>query len=320
MMIKKIFFTHIPYDGYFSYKDEIKLYPSMSKIEEDIGHKPSIIEFKVEEGKKEFFEEKKRVGKVKFPVPKDAVQAVVANNRYHELLRLFSLFTNYHHFTYKNHQSWCIHLGTKGFKRDSINWGQEIVPSFIKMDFNPKTPVAESQEMKEYYGGMAIEKFTPTVIHPENLATLLEKYFTFSDEMKDVFDKSLRLFNQALEIMSTMPSLSIVAYISSIENLVTHQHLGEPEDTCDCGQIKYGVSKKFKSFICDSIKAESNRKRNKYVDMIYDLRSKIVHAGGLHLNDLDNYFWKLNEEENPFLLFEIEQITRISIINWFIKQ
>lgn len=315
----KIFFTYIPYEGCFQYKDKIKIYPSKTRIEEYIAHKPAILEFNLEEAEQQFFE-KKQEGKVEYPVPKGVVQAKAADNMYHELLRVFSLLTNYRHFTYNHHQAWCKHTDSKEFNSSSIKWSQELVPAFLDINFDSDTSQISYQDTESYYGAFFLEHITPTIIYPENMEVLLDHYFSLPEVTKEVLDKSLRLFNQAIEIANKMPSLAIVAYISAIENLVTFQHQGEPQDLCGCGEIKYGVTKKFKTFVKEFIDAGSNTKKNKYVDTIYNIRSKIVHAGGLHVDDLDKNFWEKNKSENPFLLFEIQQVARISLINWLIRQ
>jgi hypothetical protein len=107
--------------------------------------------------------------------------------------------------------------------------------------------------------------------------------------------------------------------VSAIENLVSYDNNGK-EDTCKCGEIKYGVTRKFNTFVKQYLTASTEKEKNEYVDKIYDTRSKIVHAGGLHIYDLDQNFWDMwgKEELKDYLFLQnIESITRICLINWY---
>lgn len=314
---KKIFFTNVPYTGCYKYKDQFLIYPAPIKIEEYIHHKPAIIEFNSEEAKPEFFTDSHLPTNIKFPVPPDTVQAVSDQHKCNELLRLLSLLTNYSHFGYTLYQAWFVPIGSerKGFP--SAKWGQEMVPKIGEKDFNPVSEEVGKKDSLKYYGDNLFKRITNEITYPDSIEQLLDKYFELEELDKQALDKSIRLFNQGLEVKTKMPSMAIVAFISAIENIITYDNIDEPEDTCKCGEIKYGVTKKFKKFVSSFIKAESKRKRDKYVDNIYTLRSQIVHAGGLHIGDLDRNFWEKEKGENPFMLNEIEQIARICLINWF---
>ncbi len=311
----KVFFTMVPYGGSFKYKDEFLIYPPPSNTEDYIQHKPAILEFNNEEASPEYFDDPDHPNT--YPVPQSAVQAQSDQRKCDELLRLLSLLTNYSHFQYPNFKAWFIPIDTKMGEFPLARWGQAFIPSIDLESSTPKYDEVAKKDSVKYYDDNFFRRITDEVVYPETIEELLDKYFLLEEKHREVLDKSIRLFNQGLELETKMPSMAVVAFISAIENIVTYDSSGTPEDTCKCGEIKYGVTKKFRVFVGRYIRAESNTQRKKYVEDIYGLRSKIVHAGGLHAGDLDSNMWEGNQEENPFLLNEIEQVTRICLINWF---
>ncbi len=294
------------------------IYPASIPIEGSIHHKPAVIEFNTENAEPEFFNEPHLPKNVKYPVPKGMVQSAVNQNKYNELLRLLSLISNYYHFGYTSDQAWYIPISPERQGFQSAEWGQKMPPDIDKNEFDPKTRIeVNKKDSLEYYGDNLFNRITNEIIYPDTVEQLLDKYFELAESDKQILDKSIRLFCHGLELNAKIQSMAIVAFISSIENIVTFNHKDEPEDSCECGEIKYGVTRKFKKFVGKHIKAESNTKLKKYVDKIYDLRSKIVHSGGLHVGDLDRKMWVTPKlDEDTFLIQEIEQICRICLVNW----
>ncbi len=317
---KKVLFTHAPYAGYFKYKDQFLIYPWPHKIAGYIHHKPAIIEYYTEKAEPEYFDDPNLPKNIKFPLPESFVQGQLARQRFIDLLRLLSLLTNYLYFDYAAHKAWFIPMDPES-KEPFLpaKWGQEFSPTIDEENFRLESEYdeIEKKESVSYFGDKFSKRITSKVTYPESMEKLLDKYFDLSEQDKNVLNTSIILFTQGLELATNKQSLAIVAFISSIENLITYDHKDEPEDTCKCGEIKYGVTKKFKTFVSNFIKAESKTQLKKYVDDIYNLRSKIVHAGGLHIGDLDKTFWETSREEYPFIVNEIEQIARICLINWF---
>ncbi len=317
---KKIFFTHTPYAGYFKYKDQFLIYPVPNKIEDYVRHKPAIIEFYTEKAEPAYFDDPSLPKHIKFPLPESFAQGQLAHQRYIDLLRLLSLLTNFLHFDYTGYQAWFVPI--EPASKDPFipaKWGQEFTPTIDEGNFGPESECdeIEKKESVSYFGDNLFKRITSKVTYPESMEELLGKYFDLSEQDRNVLNTSIILFTQGLELATNKQSLAIVAFISSIENLITYDHKGEPEDTCKCGEIKYGVTKKFREFVSNFIKAESKTQLKKYVDDIYDLRSKIVHASVLHIGDLDRNFWETSRGKNPFIVNEIEQIARICLINWF---
>ena len=317
---KKILFTYTPYAGYFKYKDQFFIYPAPIKIGDYVHHKPAIIEFNTEKAEPEFFDDLTLPKNIKFPVPESTVQAQLIQHRYIELLRLLSLLTNYPHFSYTLYQAWFVPIELEIEEPSRlVKWGQEQVPTIGEENLSPESEYdeIEKKESVSYFGDHFFKRITSKVIYPDSMDELLDIYFDLSEQDKNVLDPSMILFTQGLELATNKQSLAIVAFISAIENLVTYDHKGEPEDKCECGEIKYGVTKKFKAFVSKFIKAESTTKLKEYVDEIYDFRSKIVHTGGLHIGDLESKFWESRPENGRFIVNDIEQIARICLINWF---
>lgn len=323
MTSKKVFFTHTPYAGYFKYKDQFLVYPASIEVEEYVNHKPAVIEFYTEKAKPEFFDDPKLPKNIKYPVPESAAQAQLNHQTYVDLLRLLSLLTNYSHFSYGSYQAWFTPIDLeKPGSFSPAKWGQESVPTIDEENLDPESEYdeIERKESINYYGDNLFERISTKVIYPDLMEQLLEKYFDLSEQEKNVLNTSIILFTQGLDLATSKPSLSIVAFISAIENLITYDYRDEPEDTCKCGDIRYGVTRKFKDYVREFIRAESKTKLNRYVDDIYNFRSTIVHAGGLHIGDLHNKIWEAPREENRFIVDEIEQIARISLVKWLSKR
>ncbi len=313
---KRTFFTDIPYKGYYKYRDQFLIYPAAIELEGYINHIPTIIEFSVEEAKPEFYELPDLPLGVRQPVRQSFVQNQYNQHRFNEILRLLSLLTNYYHFTYTPSNSWFVEIEPEP-SFPPIKWGQAMTPDIDENDCKPANKEVEERDSVKYYGDNFIQKKSHFVTYPDSIEQLLDKYYKLPGPHKCALYKSIKLFNQGLELKHKMPSMAIVAFISAIENVITYDNTGKPEDTCQCGEIKYGVTRKFKTFVGNYIAAESNTQRKKYVNDIYNLRSKIVHAGGLHVGDLDSNFWEYPKVDDLRTLEEIEQIARVSIINWF---
>ncbi len=138
---KRIFFTRIPYSGYFKYRDMFLIYPASIPIEQYIHHKPVVIEFNTENAGPEFFNEPHLPKEIKYPVPKGMVQSTVNQSKYNELLRLLSLISNYYHFGYTSGQAWYIPIGPESQGFPSAEWGQKMPPDIDKNAFDSKTRI-----------------------------------------------------------------------------------------------------------------------------------------------------------------------------------
>lgn len=323
MVHKNVILTQIPYKGLFQYKDVFKIYPFLPVPDSYIRHFPTILEFSINP----LIDKHIEIDDINLSsfINSNNGDVITEGQRIttfrNELLRMLSLLTNYYHFSYSINQSWFVPINTNSVGIPSPVWGQQWAP-LIENDYNTvEFDKIELKKAQEYYGENFLHRVTNFILYPDDMDQLLDRYFALNDIDKDAFDKSIRLFYQGLILRNEMKSMSIVAFISSIETLANFDNINEPRDKCsECGNMKFSVAKKFKVFVEGSISAVSISQRKKYIKKIYDLRSRIVHTGLLHLSDMDRGFWNSTYQAEPFIVEDIEQIARISLINWLKKK
>ena len=166
-----------------------------------------------------------------------------------------------------------------------------------------------------------IEKYNHSnqqVSFPTNIDLFFSNYFELEKNYLHRFRMSLMLYYNSIDIRTYSPSMSFVALISVIENLVDFE--GEITkfkiDKCtSCGQDKFKVSRRFKDFMikyCENDSTEFKR----YLGKVYSLRSDIAHSGELLYNDYANTEYDFNGENkvNTLKLF-----VRIALFKWIIK-
>ncbi len=328
MIDKKIFLTHRAYNGYFRYKDKFQIYPPSKKL---FGNDfnpftphPSIIEILEEPEEKYYSKDELRM------MPPMLARYNIDRNNFVEILKILSLTTNFIHFENPKSdiQRWFIPIPNKNW--DEPQYGQIVYPKIIedweqKNFSKPKFKKVKKIDSFKYFnnGKPKGDGFNMSIDYPDNIEYLLDIYFNLDKDIKKVLDNSINLFYQGIEIMSKSTSLSIVAFISAIENLANCDNRKNPEPKCSkCDNKKHNTSKKFKELVSKSISGDLT-----IINEIYNLRSRIVHNGELHIADLRDFlknkdysFDNKDLRNNPIILYEIEQITRICLVNWYKKK
>lgn len=125
------------------------------------------------------------------------------------------------------------------------------------------------------------------------------------------------LYYNAIDIRKYSPSMSYVALISAIENLIDFEKeisKTKFEKCKSCGQTKYQLGKRYKEFMMKYCGNEDPRFK-KYLANAYSKRSCIAHLGKLFYNDYASTELDMNGDEE---INSLKLNTRIAIYNWII--
>lgn len=140
-------------------------------------------------------------------------------------------------------------------------------------------------------------------------------YFKMDVKSRDKIFASTSLYNKAEEIFVKFASMAVVAYASSIENLVDFDDKEKKIKCSKCGQVEYRSTQKFRDFLylyCGN--------KNEYEKIIrknfYSDRSRIVHSGFLLGIDVDQTVFDVCEYE---LIGKFSAIVRSSIFNYIVN-
>lgn len=188
---------------------------------------------------------------------------------------------------------------------------------FAEKFIEPKNPKMNLQDM----GALYSREYTlgDTLSLPDNIDSILDKYFTLEGDLFIRYRMSLMLFFNSISINSISPSMCFVALISSIENLVDVE--GEINkikyENCEtCSQVKYKVSRRFKDFLIHYVEQDSID-FIRFLNKIYTTRSNITHIGELLYNDFadtDIDFSSLN------MLNTLKKVVRVALVNWLLAR
>lgn len=150
-------------------------------------------------------------------------------------------------------------------------------------------------------------------IHPE-VDVFLEKYFGLNPEDREKYNSSLFLYKIGQDSLAISASISMLAYISSIENLMdfeVERNKTENEVCPACNQKKFRISARFKEFMGKF----SFMKEKKILDKIYTNRSQITHAGALLSLDKDIILYADKKIQE---IFDIQFYVRSALFNYMI--
>lgn len=297
-IIKQTIKTSLPISGHFKYEDVFQIYPSTikhSNITEkwlDIeyntkyhNHNQIVNNISDNNDKEEYIKHRKETSHINFLKILISLLTISTNNKYED-----------------PNQGWVgnnISKGNKIEKFSEINDLHSIRknPNRIFQDFNSCSEFLSIQDTCDLY---------------------FKKYFSLSEDSKKRYNASIFLYNNMTKVRPISASLSIIGYISSIENLADHESKikGETIERCEkCGQLMYKVSRKFKDFMKKYSSFDKDINSNKVIDQFYSRRSKITHAGELlYMDYIQNEF---PVEEYRYLV-SLEKHVRVALYNYLI--
>jgi hypothetical protein len=122
---------------------------------------------------------------------------------------------------------------------------------------------------------------------PDSAEKYLDRVFSLVPENAKQFDIASTWLSQANALWSQSSSAALMALVSAIEALLQKTH-----ETCkECGQSKFEITKKFKTFLKQHVSGIEDNFPEEY-KAIYTTRSGLAHGGDLLVADLEpwNYF------------------------------
>lgn len=189
---------------------------------------------------------------------------------------------------------------------------QEIIPNFSDISdlFEIRCrPSKISQRMK------CNDQFVE--IHP-NAGVFFGNYFKLNPRARNRYNASIFLYSNGEELLVKCASMAVVAYASSVENIIDFEKSRKREmvSICDkCGQKQHKISLGFREFL--QLHSNSDLDRgNSLFNKFYSTRSKIVHAGSILDFDRMQTIFPVKEYEN---LVEFSALVRISLFNYLVN-
>lgn len=322
---KVIVFCSNPLIGKFRFNDLFQIYPLKSEYAPTSGlvkFYPVVLEY--------------HLGKIEAePVPKgleDVAQELTLlkhnSNVQKEILNLLSIISNYHFFVPDVMPQWFINLDESKSK-DEIDsqvsqpglniytypqlQAETKITTFSTVDY----PNVELVQHQDYYSHFGLD-VDEVVKFPEHIDATIHKYYTVVGEEYEAVISAIAQIVNGIDLRDRMKSLSFLSFVSSIETMVNFENKNVQVDSCkSCGQPMFKVMSKFREYIFKY--GIDNDKLKKEVDKIYSLRSKMVHAGLLLLND-NLIDWGNDKQHTAewHIHMSLMHLSRLTLVNWML--
>lgn len=330
---KTIFFTKVPIEGVYKYKDIFQIYPAQlesqpfSRYQE---HFPGILEYWTSEEDKLNLENKFDEAKTNLNELYERTGMKI--NKEDRILALLSTFTNNIFFRYSSTEgSWGIPMLHDELTDDINNWSSkwceplfhfpELPPQLILKEFT-KVQLKQIQRIEhaDYYfnePNLDFKKNKPLTL-PSSINWLFDNYYALTTINQKNIDTACSHIFSALKVKNNFKTLSLIASFTAIETMISLEFKDHETENCkSCGQVKYKVAAKFRIYLLRYI-GNSVEYRKKF-NALYSLRSKIIHNGILF--STEKLFSDLPKQEKfnlEITFYEILQYGKLSIINWLL--
>lgn len=300
---RAILFSHKPFTERYNYKNIFQLLPpnkSWSQPEYLMGEHPFVIEFD-SSYKRLFLHEKERYKELNTKVIDSFFENSQKWDFLKEIYSVLSIFSSLYFFENKKYSQSRKKLGKK-----------YSYPHFQ----NSSKPFIEQKTSTELFSKPQV--MGEKIYFPDNIDYLLDVYFHLNEEVLDTFRMSITLLYKSYEIKSVSPSMSLVSMISSIENLVNYEGKNIKYPTCpECNQKIRSISKRFRDFIIKYSNTENPEVMKKSANYLYNMRSKIAHAGKLLYYDYAtadiDFFCDIQ-------LPKVRRLVSICLMNWMVEK
>lgn len=236
------------------------------------------------------------------------------------LLNILTVFSNYKHFDYTDEisEGWYKKIP---FKDSEFEWGKKWLPEdgIRILSFTSFSEYVELVDRANYLKQVSESK--EKVNFPDDIYKKLDTFFNLKEEIRECFLASVVLFNQAISSHTRFGSLSIVSFVSSIENLVQFEHRNNAIAKCDhCHQEIYRVTKKFNDFVnSNTVGFYSQNELKQMLGDVYAKRSSIVHKGRLFPHEKSSPLWTENYFDFCIMEKGCESLTRFILNSWISK-
>ncbi|OGG14024.1 hypothetical protein A2773_05750 [Candidatus Gottesmanbacteria bacterium RIFCSPHIGHO2_01_FULL_39_10] len=219
-------------------------------------------------------------------VPRESLINQQNDQRLRELLVLIYVLTDKYFFEYDHKQGWFIEITAKEkpqlMKR--LRYGQQFYFS------NKKSP----KKLKKFPNEKYVLTLDPAIFIIQNASGEINRDINLSDIVSGFYILNKRTQAQLMNAFYSIydartinnTSLSFISLINSIETLIHHKYKDKGVICKGCDRPKYAVVQKFHDFIRENYDGyqgtgKKGEGRDKFVNEIYTLRSKIVHNGKL---------------------------------------
>lgn len=283
-----------PISGYYRYSDVFQIYPSASDGR-DQNCNYALIEYNTK-----YLHISKKCGEKKDDRLETLKKERAHLNFLKEILALLSICTNERYeLDFNKSESFFPH-------------SQQIIPKFTDVsEYLKISSCVYRINQKSRYNDQSIR------IHPKT-DEFFRNYLSLSSKARRRYNASIFLYDNGEILMSTAASMAVVAFASSIENMVEfeNQRIKNKAIFChECGQRQYKISSSFYDFLdkfCGGTDNDSNRKFKKF----YNMRSKIVHAGSILEFDRIQTIFPQEEHDR---LCEFSTLARIALFEYLLR-
>lgn len=168
----------------------------------------------------------------------------------------------------------------------------------------------------DYYGDMFFPENYALAL-PDSIEKYIDKVFSLSQNDARAFEIASTLFAQANELWDQARSSALVAVVSGIEALLDKEH-----DFCkECGQPKFGVTRKFKAFLRTHVQ-DIEKRFPEELKAIYEIRSGLAHGKSVLMADLRpwNYFGDPPQQWEDRFHRNTLRTTATALRNWVLSR
>ncbi len=190
-----------------------------------------------------------------------------------------------------------------------------IESQWVQLDYLLKVPV--SRESFHTYSEVETKQLPthnldPSWLSSSNVSLGYAAYENLSHEDKNLFLLGCEWLNKAITASEKTDSFLFVMIMLEI-------FLPNDSEPCDsCGQRKYGISKKFKTFIPEVIGADWISDFESVLGKLYSLRCKIAHSG-VAIGQYSSGLVPLELKEDDQLIYSFD-LARQFLVSWlFLK-
>lgn len=331
---RAIFFTKVPLGGHFKYKDIFQIFPADLNFMPDSSfkrHYPNILEYWFTEDeiitREHDFESLREL----------AALTATTVNKEDTILSLLTSFTNNRFFRYTDYEdfwgipmlydeitdevsaevnSWSAKWCMKGYHFPELP-AQLRMKEFSKPEIN-EVPIMPHNLFYTLNPNLDNDRQT-TIYFPSTINLLLDAYFSFEKEIREILDSAIGYNVSAIELSTSKRTLSLLSSFTAMETMINLEYRNMQAENCEvCGQLKFGIAKKFREYLLKYVghSAENKKKFNSY----YSLRSKIVHTGMRLKSELLFSEYPRNQLDEEYITrVEILQVGKLAITNWLLK-
>src|ERR1017187_4149400 len=177
-------------------------------------------------------------------------------------------------------------------------------------------PLAGIPPQDYYTRALAINDPVRVLQVPSNLETLLDRYYSSSEDEQERFIRACFWFYHAQTVFADSRSAAFTALISEIESLMPDD---KPIGKCPICQrtVGKGSTRRLTEFL-DQFAPATQKFQEARARLYYEFRSRLAHGGALTFSDRSAFFGGLIPEaiEEERLSMEVWQLVNLVLVNW----